>query len=558
MKNRTITVLVFLTALATTPLFAQTESEPIYSKLPVKEVTIFKDGHAFVLHEGMAQTNEKGDVVLDQLPKPIMGTFWAYSANNKAKLTCVISSRDSIETKTTAGTITDLLKANLHTQVLIKETGLQQHYQAEIINVLNNQLVLLKLHEGTKAMAVSLIQNITFLENPADTITQTVTRETLTFKLKRNTQEQIEQTKVGMAYIQKGIRWIPNYRVEIDGKGKAVIKLQGTIINELADLENVNAHLVIGVPRFAFKNTPDPISFQKTIARLSRHFNPNSSTAYAFSNAIRSQARFTEMPQMNTEAENVGPELSGMESNEDLFVFDLNNVSLKKGQRMVIPIAEYTVPYSDIYAVDLSFAPPLEMRRNFNTNQHLQLAKLFHAPKAMHKIRLVNNAEYPLTTAPATILKDGRILAQGMMTYTSIGGTSDLEITTAVNIKVKNADKQTEATPNAAKWNGNSYTKINMVGTIELTNYGDKPVTLHVKRTVMGKIDTTANKGIVKQLGHGYDGFAFEGGTPFWWNWCNWPWWWYRFNSIGQTDWDIELQPKEEIKLEYNWHYYWQ
>ena len=561
MKNVTITLLVLLASLTAVPAFSEPELEKVYAKLPVKEVTIFKDGHAFVLHEGSAQTNENGDVVLDELPKPIMGTFWAYSVDPKERLQCVISSRDEVQSKRTAVSLAELVKANPQKQVLIKENSLQQHYQAEIVKLLNHEVVLLKLREGTKAISMGQIQNITFLEEPADSITQTKTQETLTFKLKRSSQEDLKETEqVGMAYVQKGIRWIPSYRVEIDGKGNAVIKLQGTIVNELADLNDVSAHLVIGVPRFAFKDTPDPISFQETIVQLSQHFNPNSSTAYAFSNAIRTQARFTEMPRDESGSAggvDLGPELTGMKNNEDLFIFSLDHVSLKKGQRMVLPIAEYTLPYEDIYTIDLSFAPPLEMRRNFNTNQHLQLAKLFHAPKAIHKIRLTNKSEYPLTTAPATIFKDGRVLAQGMMTYTSIGGTGNLEITTAVNIKVKNSDQQVATTPNAVKWNGDSYAKVDMAGTIELTNYSDKSVTVYVKRSILGNMDEATQDGTIKQLGHGDDGFAFESGVPIWWNWCSWPWWWYHFNSIGQVNWEIELDPQEEIKLDYNWHYYW-
>lgn len=185
-------------------------------------------------------------------------------------------------------------------------------------------------------------------------------------------------------------------------------------------------------------------------------------------------------------------------------------------------------------------------------------AKLFSAPKAVHKIRLNNTSDYPLTTAPATLLKNGQVLAQGIMTYTSVGGTSDLEITAALNINVKNGDEQTAITPNAVNWNNSSYTKVEMLGTIELTNYGDKPAVLYVTRSILGNMSEATQGGTIRQLGHGYDSFVFEDGVPFWWNWCNWPWWWYRFNSIGQTNWTVELNPKEDVKLHYQWHYFWQ
>ena len=96
-----------------------------------------------------------------------------------------------------------------------------------------------------------------------------------------------------------------------------------------------------------------------------------------------------------------------------------------------------------------------------------------------------------------------------------------------------------------------------MQGTVTLTHYGDKTAQVHVKRSVMGNIDTADNDGQIKQLGHGYDGYVFEGGIPFWWNWCSWPWWWYRFNSIGQADWVLELAPEESVDLGYTWHYFW-
>jgi len=61
-------------------------------------------------------------------------------------------------------------------------------------------------------------------------------------------------------------------RIEIDGKGKANLSLQGTIINELKDLQDARAHLVIGVPSFMFKDTVDPMSMQETVAQLGTVF----------------------------------------------------------------------------------------------------------------------------------------------------------------------------------------------------------------------------------------------------------------------------------------------
>lgn len=64
-----------------TPVSAATKGV----KIPVKEVTVFKDGHAFVLHEGKVATDEAGNVVLDHLPVPVVVTP-AEEALNLAQL----------------------------------------------------------------------------------------------------------------------------------------------------------------------------------------------------------------------------------------------------------------------------------------------------------------------------------------------------------------------------------------------------------------------------------------------------------------------------------------
>lgn len=570
--------------------FGEDAGRAVYDRLPVKEVTVFKDGHAYVLHEGQMATDSRGNVLLDTLPNPVMGTFWAYSAQSGAALTSVMSSRQDLDVEKTSASLEDLVKGNVGKSVLIKEVNKNESYQATILRILEqaaaeeapssaaarygnayyasqpvvpqNPIVLLKAAEGIRALPVSQIQTVTFLDEVNDTVSRKQKKETLTLQLDWKGREPESKAAVGMAYVQRGIRWIPSYRVDIDGKGKAVLKLQACIINELADLNDVKTHLVIGVPTFAFKEVVDPISFQEAVASLSGHFRSDNRTAYSFSNAIMSQQAMypyesRSEPSASGETLNLGPELEGTEKSEDLFVFTVDHITLKKGQRLVMPLAEFTLPYEDVYKVDISFAPPLEMRQNFNNDQQLMLAKLFHSPKAVHKIRLKNESEYPLTTAPTTILKEGRVLAQGMMTYTAIGNKGDLELTTAVNIGVKSSNEQTNQTPNAVNWNGHSFSKIDMRGTIELTNFGDKPVRLEVRRSVLGSMDEGSHDAVVRQLGNGYDEYAFEDGQPVWWSWCSWPWWWYRFNTVGQGNWTVELEPGKTMTLEYKWHYFW-
>lgn len=555
-------------------------SESALANMPVKEVTVFKDGHSFVLHEGQMPTDADGNIVLDYLPRPIIGTFWSYSADSNAKLSGVVSGQRIVSIDRTALNIPELIRANIGAKVKVSEIGIDA-YECTIFSIPSRSteelqrtnpnsntdqlpqqgnIVLLKYEGGIKAVPIERIQQITFLDEPESSLENKEFRNIMTLKLDWNNKTPAQKANVGMMYVQKGIRWIPNYRVEIDGKGQALIKLQATLINELVDIENVKAHLVIGVPKFAFQDTVDPMSLQQTVAQLSSNFQNNSRTAYSFSNAIMSQsampARYVETP-VNNDTIDLGPEVGSSAKNEDLYVFTLENISLKKGQRMVIPIGEYKLKYKDVYVLDLPFSPPPQVRENLNNDQMAQLAKLFNAPKAMHKIRISNTANCPLTTAPAMILRDGKIISQGMMTYTAIGSASDLELTAAIDVSITKSDEEKERIPNSVSWNGDSYSRSNMTGTISIKNNLAETIDLEVKRNVLGTMDSANNDGKIIQKGSFEGDWIAPESYPFWWSWYNWPYWWYHFNSVAQANWELKLAPGKSIELEYKWHYYW-
>jgi hypothetical protein len=570
---------ICLTFLYQTDAAANT-SERAFANMPVKEITIFKDGHAFVLHEGKMPTDADGNVTIDYLPTPVIGTFWAYSADTNAKLTGVVSHKRIVPVNRTALTIPELIEGNIGAKVRITEAGLAA-YETTILGIptrsteelsiaeppgspeklpQRGEIVLLKFEGGIKAVPISRIQEVTFLDEPKLQLVGEQFRDMMTLKLDWGRRKPEPEVEVGMVYVQRGVRWIPNYRVDIDGKGNAVIKLQATIINELTDIEDVKAHLVIGVPKFAFENTPDPISLQQTVAQLSRHFRPDSQSAYAFSNMIMTQAempvRRVDVPDSSNVLD-LGPDVAGSGKNEDLYIFTLEHVTLKKGQRMVVPVAEYELKYKDVFVLDLPFGPPPEVRHNFNNEQQARLAQLYHSPKVMHKIRLANNAKCPLTTAPAMILRQGKIISQGMMTYTAVGASSDLELTAAVDISVEKLDRETDRIPDAVKWDNYTYARSNLTGTITLTNRRSDTVSLEIRRSILGQIDSASHEGLIEQLGRNEGGWMDPTSLPFWWGWYNWPYWWYHFNAVGRVSWECEIEPGKSIELEYQWHYFW-
>lgn len=550
------------------------------AELPVTEVTVFKDGHAFVLQEGRAAVDASGNVTLDRLPQPVLGTFWPFSGEPGAKLVSVTAGNREGSERRPATTIRDMLEANIGASAHIFEVD-GRDYQAKITALPRpksrpgvapapdvpappvsapqpepGSIVVLETENATKVVPIERIRDVLFDAPPTREVSSPRTQGVLTLHLAGVPAGQPGNAQVGYMYLQKGLRWIPNYKVAIDGQGKATISLQATLVNELADLQGVTVHLVVGVPTFTFKETVDPMALQQAVAQLGPHFRSESRTAYAFSNALMSQ-RMSESPAPEPRVGEVEPGAADAGQQEDLFIFTVKDISLAKGERMVVPIAEYSLSYQDVYVLDIPWSPPVEMRQRMNNSAEVEMAKLTHAPKVMHRLRLTNDGPYPLTTAPALVVQGNRPLAQGMMKYTAVGAATDLDVTTAVDIASSRKDVEAGRTPGAQKWYGVELTKVNMTGTIKLNNRRREAVQVEVVRHVLGYVDRAEPDGEAVQISP-EDAWESGAGQPPWWPYYYaWPWWWNGVNGVGEVRWKATLEPGGKTELKYAWHYFW-
>jgi hypothetical protein len=552
--------------------------------MPVKEITVFKDGHTLLLHAGTMPTDAAGNVLLDQLPSPVLGTFWPYSADPAVKLTAVTAGQRRVSVTRTSLSLPDLLRANIGARVQVKFDNAD--YEGTVEKILDHDsvadpstqtgdevspnipapeqpLLLLKIGTGTKVMPLNQIESFLF-ESPDYKTSRTSeeSKNLLTLKLQWPNNKPQPAADVGMMYLQKGIRWIPSYKITLDGNGHAQVQLQATLVNELIDLHDVTANLVIGVPSFAFAGQTDPIGLQQTLTQLSPYFQQRAATAYAMSNAIMSQAAAPAGAAMDEARSNdTTPELTGSAKNEDLFVFTVTHLTLKNGDRMVVPITAFTLPYTDVYTLDIPVTPPPEVWQTFGTQQQTEIARLARAPKVIHTLRISNTSDFPLTTAPALLMRDDKVLAQSLVEYTPIHGSLDLPLTTAVDVLVKKTDHESKRTPNAVRWNSDEYTRIDLSSAITLTNHRNTPVLLEIKRSLLGQVDTADNDGHPDMLNpfedDSYLPTATADNQPGWWNWYSWPNWWSHFNGIGQVSWKATLDPGKELTLNYTWHYFW-
>ncbi|VAX38546.1 hypothetical protein MNBD_PLANCTO02-3337, partial [hydrothermal vent metagenome] len=503
----------------------------------------------FVHHEGEVKTDANGNVHLDYLPSPVLGTFWSYSADKKVKLKSVTAGKQRVQMKRTALTLINLLKANMGKDVIIQEqTNISNNpvirYEATLLSIptqsaeeitatshfgsgphtsVQGGLILLKTKEGTRVVSINKILKVIFVNKIQPQFQYEEIRTRLRLNLDWGNRKPSIKAKIGMVYLQKGIRWIPHYRLTLNEDGTVKVQLQATLINELTDLNKAKVHLLTGVPQIHFQSMTDPIAMQQQATQLSGLFRQRG-TGNLLNNAIMTQRTITRQRNLPPSAQPIHSPNDN--KNQEMFTFTIHDITLAKGERMVVPVGEWTMKYEYIYKLHLTTMPSSR-------------GEAGSLSKVIQTVRITNTSNVPLTTAPALIKSKKGILGQGMMTYAAPRGSVDLTITTAVNVPARHRENEIRRLERSFIYNEYYYTRISLKGEITLTNFNKKSIRLKVVRTTMGKADSVGEEGTIIQ-------------PAVWTSWSS-P---KVINIQSHIHWEKKLKSGESIKLPYEWHYF--
>jgi len=567
----------------------------------ITDLTVFKDGHCLVMARGEAEL-KAGWCRTRDVPVPVLGTFWSFVEKPGAQVDFMKAGMVEATESRPCLTFEEIIKANVGKPVTITEQakdgkpivhtgklrGILEHkspreaavthttpqrydrYTGRYIHAVTTRetrtdnvthmasFVMVETDKGVELIQRANFRGITLADkHPATTHTETKRVREIAVHVTRKGKSLSGKATVGMVYLQKGVRWIPSYRVELLDGGKARISLRGTIVNDMADFENAHLRLVVGVPNFIMTGTLSPVALRDTALHLSSYFRPpsrsGSGSQFDFlSNAMMSQ-RAAPVVERGPQPPG-GPNIPAEGQMEDLFLYDKAGISLKKGERAVVHLFDVTVPYEDVYVWEVPAAPPQELWRHVNSSQQRELARRLTGAKAMHKIRLTNTGTTPWTTGPATVFRGHAPLGQQLMTFTSINNKVDLPITIAVDLNTKKQETEVSRQRKALRLNGHDYTKVTVSGKLTLTNFKAKPVHLSVKRQLVGAVTKASGDGrILRSNTADGAGVNFEG--YYWWRW-GWPWWWIRLNPLTEINWEATVPAGKAATFEYTYFYY--
>ena len=562
--------------------------------LSTERVVIFKDGYGLFVKSGTATADADGHVFTDAVPDAaVLGCFWAAAEGRK-----VLGLHAGwVETKTTRErtesclSVLDLLRANVNRDVAL---GLTKEVAANVKGVILGLLettppppappppgslpppspdgtsvvvnapiggtyVLLDVAGMRSVLPVAEVRTV----SAPDLATTIVRHETVTTRTKRLTIDLGKEaagapSRVQLFYFTPGVRWIPTYRVSGTLDKDAEMSLSGEVIDDVEDVVDAAIDLVVGVPSFRFAEVVSPLSLETALVGA-MSYSPSRDGRRRADRQLMGQTARMDNAFSNDAGPNSGagaadgsisaaPELA-TEALQDLFLYSLPRVTIRRGDRAALSLWQSTVPLNHIYTADVVV---IRNHRDGegayrSAKEQIELSSDPQASSAIgpsgksivwHELELTNKSAVPWTTGAALVTRGPLPIAQNILGYTSPGATTKLPLTVAVDVQAKWTEVELERRPKAVQWAEHTMNVVSKRGTLTFVNRRKDPSPMRITVSLGGKAETASDGGRITIN----DGRRAD--------WAEWPWsWWGYVTNHSDVTWELTLAPGETKTL---------
>jgi len=537
---------MFISALLTTPVYAESESITVENRL--QQIALFKNGLGFFISE-VEIPADRNLFSIVPIGSASHGTFWV-SYPPRVKLESLLAKSVDSQQMTEAITISELLKANVGRRLRLTYNGKELEGTIDYfpedrhpfepcpyapgrpeslrIPQLRSRLMLVQTDTGQVAIDPHSVNRIEFLSGQAQT----------DFAAKcKSTQIDVRLVapaggrKLTLSYLAKGITWAPSYMVDITDPAKARISAKAAIINEVGDLDDVRIQLVTGFPNLQFADIVSPLALKENLAQFLQSLTRGQSRRGRTVPIFAQQASAEYMPRSPLP---IMPDYGSAEAGkvaEDLFFYPIEKVNLKKDQVGYYPLFTESLPYEHVYRWEIPDCINEEGRYVYGQQRGQESET---EEEIWHCLKMDNTTKVPWTTAPAEVVQEGLILGQDTLKYTPSGGQALLRITRAMSVKAQQVELETERKRGALQVYGRNYDLVSIQGTLSVKNFQPKPIKLQITKTLSGEVTSTQPQAEIEKLARGLR----------------------QVNELSQLTWTIDLASGQEQELVYNYQAY--
>lgn len=514
-----------------------------------QRVAVFKNGTGFFFNpmtlKAEKDGEQKGKFIIKSVPQALFGTFWFYTNGKPISSLKSYESEASTESKKSTNFL-EMLYGNIGKTVEITlkqetENNTEMAGKIQDVNLKSGMIFLetTKPKVGFMVVSMSEIKLISFPQKPNTDYSPIEKQRIIEVEIDKAT----SQENVEMAYLQRGIGWLPSYLVHLKDDKKAQIVLRAELVNDAEDIKDATLSLVVGVPNFKYDKLVSPFVSNQSLEAFLNQLNSSSNDLQyarrnmAMSNMITTQSiSYDAMEEMDVYGGGGNTDEVETQSQEDLFFYTRNGVSLPKGGRALYSLFNEEVDYKHIYEVELP-----------QNNGYSVVYKQDNEQKndVYHSLELKNSTDFPWTTGTAMVTQprktkegsvnqtaDPQVLSQDMLKYTAKTSKTMLRLTVAPDIMVKDNEQETERETDIKK-KKIVYDLVTATATIEVKNYKDKEVNLKVSRTIIGEMLKTDSDWETKKRPN-----------------------YYAINPVNDVTWELKLSAGESKTITYSYQFY--
>lgn len=499
--------------------FAALAVAPINLETKPTSVSMFKNGFATVVRE--AKLSGTGEYLLEEMPQAVLGTFWI-TASPGVRLKNVVVGNDELVFQRPLGSIQEILAANVGKRLSFTLSN-QKVEVGELVAVQHEVCIIRRDIMAEKSLTWALPRAmIVAIESEGELIY--AVKDKRTRRVMRIEAETPGSGTLFLVTLERGASWAPGYSVDISDAKNLKLVAKATLINDTLEIDNIEVRLVTGFPNIPFVRWMDPFtSGQSLIDFVNGLMNMGTPDDLRRSGGFGGGMAQNRAAERNFDQAFATSPLPGLTA-EDLFFYRLPGVKLRPGDRGYNILFSNQVEYRHVYEWEIG-----------DTIQDTTYVGRQQQPDDVwHSLKFKNNGKQPFTTAAATVFKDGEILGQDMMSYTSVGAEATVRITKALDVMAESDEEEVDRQREFLKIRSGNYDKVTLRGTLQMANRKSDPVTLQIQKTLTGEMIGGEGDPKVTSLAKGLR----------------------AVNPRQKVEWKVDLKPGEKKTLTYTYTVY--
>lgn len=453
------------------------DTNPRVWKPRVNSVAVFKNGLGFFVRSGETALRD-GWCLAGEVPPAHFGTLAIY-AHGKDEVVDLVGSGpgeavdfDGVDAAKDLATRRARLEACL--QLKVQLTYLQKDAErtaaGKLVSV-GPDFAVLENENSTFAVPLGGLRRMQVLELP------------LRVHVAAGAGAPPAHATLGMAYLRKGITWIPEYTLKILDDTNAELTLRGTLVNEAEDLVHCDVNFVVGVPNFLHTDFLAPIAVGQAIRTIGAAVAPREvMSQIANRAAIANDRRADQFGVMERPVAAPGdlrealgnlPQIDGP-GGGDFTVYTKKDLTVRRGEKAIVTLFTRRLAYRHQFR----WSPPEAIR---------------------HHLVLKNDTDTAWTTGPCLVLNRGNPLSEDLLLYVPKGGAGEIPVTTAINVAHDQKESEADRKLKAHEPSHQFYLDlVTLDGQLSVRNFEKTDIAVTIQAKVPGKPISASDDGTWK------------------------------------------------------------